>query len=57
MIKKLKDRFANGFSKRCQAEYEKSFAISVDLQSMKRIWSFASGAIIDCYFGNHDICK
>lgn len=55
--KKLKDRFANDFSKRCQAEYEKAFAISVDLQSMKRNLSFASDAIVDCYFGDHDNCK
>ena len=42
---KIQDHFANGFSKKCQAEYEKAFAISVDLQSMKRNLSFALDAI------------
>lgn len=54
---KLKDRFANDFSKRCQAEYEQAFEASEDFTSMKRNLSYSSDAVVDCYFGQHDNCK
>lgn len=53
---KLKDRFANDFSKRCQAEYEQAFEVSEDFLSMKRNLTYASDAIVDCYLGRHDNC-
>ena len=54
---KLKDCFANDFSKRCQAEYEQPFEKSTDFAAMKQNLSYISDAIIDCYFGDHGKCS
>lgn len=54
---KMKDRFANDMSKRCQAEYDKAFEKCVDFDSMKRSLSFAADAVVNCYFDDHNLCS